>query len=390
MRYEDFAATPSGVLVPTVFDEKAFVPHPLAPPLDHGRVAGPLSAASAALGELRGACRRLSNPYMLIRPLQRLEAQTSSAMEGTHTTSDELVLAEAGLAKDGSDEAKEVANYIRALAWAERELARLPLSARLIRGIHAILLEGVGPERGQDKRPGEFKRDQNMIGANLAHGGKARLKSARFVPAPPGDTIAAISDLERYLHRPDKQPGMALVDLALVHYQFETIHPFDDGNGRVGRILISLMAMTEGLLDMPVLYLSPELETRKDAYIDLMYAVSARGAWEDWIVFFFDAIANSAIRTIRTVDAILALHHDYQTRVRRVSRSANALAIVDHLFEQPVLQARDVTARLGITDAGARNLLRQLTEVGILTERSNLYPTLWVARGIIDAAQPAT
>ena len=382
MRYEDFDKSPSGKLVPTLFDARAFVPYPLPPKLDLGLITPRLGAASAAIGELRGACRRLQNPYMLIRPLQRLEAQTSSAMEGTYTTSDELALAEAGLEQNVKFEAIEVANYTRALAWAERELKILPISGRLLRGAHGILLRGVGGDRGQHKLPGEFKREQNMIGGH-------RLDTARFIPPPPEDALRAISDLETYINRADKDPGMALIDLALVHYQFETIHPFADGNGRVGRMLTSLMALTEGLLDMPALYMSPELEPRKDAYIDFMYAVSARGEWENWINFFLSVATLSARRTVQTTDAILRLHHDYHERARSVSRSANLLSVIDMLFNSPAVQAKTIVSKIGVTDAAARNILRQLTDLGILTESTSHYPTAWIATEIIRAARPA-
>lgn len=381
MRYADFTANPSGRLVPTVFDAKAFVPNPLPPALDLGRLALPLGEARAALGELRGACRRLRNPYILIRPLQRLEAQTSSAMEGTHTTSNELALAEAGIEQNLQSDAKEVANYTRALAWAEKNLPQIPISGRLLRGAHEILLRRVGTERGQNMRPGEYKRDQNMIGGT-------RLDTARFIPPPPAEAEEAMADLERYIHRIDKRPGESLIDLALVHYQFETTHPFADGNGRVGRMLISLMAMTEGLLDMPVLYMSPELETRKDTYIDLMYNVSAKSAWEEWIVFFLEVARLSALRAVRTIDAILSLHSGYRERAMSISRSTNLLSLIEMLFDQPVVQAKRIVEQLRITDAAARGLLRQLVSLGILTEARNYYPTAWIASELIELSRP--
>lgn len=387
MKYTDFANSSAGRLVPTLFDEKAFLPNPLPPNLDFARLAPPLGSASAALGELRGACRRLSNPYMLIRPLQALEAQTSSALEGTYTTFDDLVMAEAGLNGQIKSETQEVSNYIRALDWAVNEIGTLPISARLIKGAHAKLMARVGAGRGQDKRPGEFKRDQNMIGANPALNGKERLRSARFVPPPRHETDQAISELERFIHRDDKTAGTALIDLALVHYQFETIHPFDDGNGRVGRMLISLLAMTEKLTDLPVLYMSPELESRKDDYIDLMYRVSAHGAWEDWIEFFLAIAELSAQRTIKTIDSILILHQTYRDKGRNASRSSNLTAIIDMLFESPIVQARTVVDKLNVTDAAARNLLRQLTQIGILVERTEYYPAVWFASELIATTQ---
>jgi len=381
VRYADFETSPSGQLVPTVLGARAFSPNPLPPTLELGEVALDLGEAGAAVGELRGACRRLRNPYILIRPLQRLEAQTSSAMEGTHTTNDELILAEAGVEKAPKSEGVGVGNYVRALSWAIDELQRLPLSGRLLRGIHERLLARVGRERGQDKRPGEYKRDQNMIGGH-------RLDTARFIPPPPREAEAAMTDLERYLNRVDKTGTSPLIDMALAHYQFETIHPFADGNGRVGRMLISIMAVTEGLLEMPVLYLSPELETRKDEYIDLMYRVSARGAWGEWIRFFLGVLSLSARRTVAMIDRVHGLHEDWVMRARDISRSNNIVALVDMLFDRPVIRASDIVAKVGITDAAARNLLRQLVDARILVQAEGYYPTVWLARDLIQMSRP--
>lgn len=335
----------------------------------------------AAIGELKGACRLLANPYILIRPLQRLEAQTSSAMEGTYTTADALVMTEAGVDKSPTLEAIEVNNYSRALSWAIAQLEQLPVSVRLLKGAHRILLEHVGQERGQDKQPGEFARDQNMIGG-------ASIETARFIPPPPAETKEAMSALEKYINRPDKEPASALIDIALVHYQFETVHPFADGNGRVGRMLISLMAVSEGLLDMPVLYLSPELEKRKDAYIDHMYDVSSKGTWPSYLNMFLNVVAASCRRSIATVHRVLDLKDKYHEAAREKSRSNNMNAVIDMLFESPVIQPPDIIKRTGITDAAARNLLRQLVEIGILAEWRNMYPTVWIANELLDVSRP--
>jgi Fic family protein len=381
MKYNDFKKSPSGHLVPTVYGEQAFVPHPLPPKLDLEALAAPLAEAMIAIGELRGACRRLQNPYILIRPLQRLEAQTSSAMEGTYTTADELALAEAGLEGEKKYEAREVANYTSALAWAIKEMEQMPLSGRLFRGAHEILLKRVGQQRGQDKRPGEYKHDQNMIGGQ-------RLENARFIPPPPDEAVEAMTALERYINRDDKNSALALIDLALVHYQFETIHPFADGNGRVGRMLISLMAISEGLLDEPVLYMSPELEEVKDDYIDLMYCVSSKGDWNKWIGFFLKILALSCKRTISTIDRVLALQTSYIARASEVSRSNNMVALINLLFENPVIRAKQVAERLSVTDAAARNLINTLVNEGILVQLHQYYPAVWFAAELSAVSRP--
>jgi len=285
--------------------------------------------------------------------------------------------------KSPKTEALEVANYVRALSWAIDELNNLPLSGRLLRGIHERLLAGVGRERGQDKLPGQYRRDQNMIGGR-------RLDAARFVPPPPNKTDAAMTNLEHYLNREDKSGSSPLIDMALAHYQFETIHPFADGNGRVGRMLVSVMAITERLLEMPVLYMSPELDARKDEYIDLMYQVSSLGAWSAWINFFLHVLSFSARRTVATIDRIVELHDDWMARVREISRSTNMLAVVEMLFKTPVIRASDIVAEVHITDAAARNLLRRLVDVGILVQVEGYYPAIWLARELVEVSRPAS
>ncbi|WP_281281983.1 Fic family protein [Rubellimicrobium roseum] len=248
-------------------------------------------------------------------------------------------------------------------------------------GAHERLLDRVGRVRGQDQLLGQYKRDQNMIGGH-------RLDTARFIPAPLREAEAAMSDLERHINRERKAPTHALIDMALVNYQFETIHPFADGNGRLGRMLISLMAVTETVVDMPVLYMSPELEPRKDAYIDLMYQVSAKGTWIDWISFFLEVTTLSVTRTVRTIDRVLRLHVEYRARAMAASRSNKLLGVIDLIFDRPVVQARTIVERIGVTDAAARTLLRQLTELGILVESGSYHPAAWFARELIDIPRP--
>ncbi|MFD2857612.1 Fic family protein [Seohaeicola zhoushanensis] len=218
--------------------------------------------------------------------------------------------------------------------------------------------------------------------------GGSSIETARFIPAPPTETAEAMSALEKYINRQDKSAALALIDMAIVHYQFETIHPFADGNGRVGRMLISLMAISEGLLDLPALYMSPELERRKDTYIDQMYDVSSKGTWESYIAFFLDVVADSSKRATATVHRLLDLQKSYHATARAISRSNNMNTVVDMLFESPVIQPPDIIKRVGITDAAARNLLRQLTEAGILFEMTDRYPTVWVAGELLDVSRP--
>ena len=366
MRYEDFGEYSTGRLVPTVFEARAFVPDPLPPELELGEIALSLAEARAKLGELKGACRRLQNPYIFIRPLQRLEAQTSSAMEGTFTTIEKLALAESGVADGDDDQTREVSNYVRALQEAITSVRDRPITHRTMKAAHRRLLSGVGRGRGEDKLPGEFKRNQNMIGARA-------IDNARFIPPPPAETLDCITELERFMNE-DRGEDLALIDIALAHYQFETIHPFADGNGRVGRMLISLMAVSKGLLEIPAIYVSPELERNKTEYIDRMYRVSAFAEWTEWLNFFFNATGSAASKAVQKIDRIITLQDKYRHKASERSYSVNLQTIIDMLFEVPVVRARDIVSRAGITDAAARNLLETLTELGIVQPFREVYP----------------
>lgn len=374
-----FAGTPSGRFVKTIGGASAFVPAPLAPPIDLNAIGSSLYAASAAIGELKGACRRLRDPSILVAPLQRREALTSSAMEGTFSTMDALVLSQRGIERENDDQTREVGNYVRALDSSILALDRLPICHRIITDAHRTLLGGLSHNRGAQKRPGEYKPDQNWIGGRT-------IETARFVPPPPAETRVCMDELERFINREGKR--YPLLDMALVHYQFETVHPFMDGNGRVGRMLISLMAVADGLLDMPALYVSPVIERRKDDYIDLMFGVSARGEWNAWIEFFLDCVVESCKDTIATIDRLIALHDDYRHRASGAMRSPNALTLVDHLFEQPAMTVNDAAGILGVTYAAARTTIDRLIALDILSQYENVYPAVFIARGILDAASP--
>lgn len=380
MRYQDFVNSPSGRLISTIENAQAFVPNPLPPDLDLAKIALPLANAKLAVGELRGASRQLANPYLLIAPLQRREALTSSAMEGTHTTANDLALAEAGI-DSRNPETIEVANYVKALQEAVRSLADVPISHRLIRTAHRTLLTDTVYGRGANKRPGEYKQDQNWIGG-------ATLATARFVPPPPSDAAEAMNALEAWINRPDHSGSDILIDLALAHYQFETIHPFADGNGRIGRLLVTLMALQSGLLRDPVLYLSPVIERRKDEYIDLMYEVSSQGTWEGWIAYFCEVVEESCRNTVATIDRMLALRADYTARVRSRSNSANDLATLEMLFIDPVIRLSGVRDRLSLTPQGARNIIDRLIQSGIVEELAGWYPKVFYAPAIITISEP--
>ncbi len=375
-----FSCQSPGTLIPAARKQFAFVPAPLPPKLDLAALAVPMAAATAAVGELKGACRRLQNPSILVSPLQRQEALTSSAMEGTYSTADRLLLADVGREGNVDEPTREVSNYLNALNHAVQMLKTLPLSHRVLQAAHTRLLSGLSSARGAQKRPGEYKREQNWIGG-------ITIEVARFVPPPPAETQRCMDDLERYLNREDRSFPTSIIDLALVHYQLEAIHPFADGNGRVGRMLISLMAVTSGLLDMPVLYVSPSLERKKDLYIDLMFKVSTHGRWSDWLTFFFDIVVESCRQTIATIDRLISLQSEYRNLAMGAGRSTAALQLVDALFNHPALEIMDAARVLGVTYPAAKKAVDKLAAANILIPIANTYPRLFYAPAIWGIAE---
>ena len=362
----------TGSLIPTLGNRKAFVPHPLPPlHLDLNSVLPILSRATQAVGELKGIGRTIPNPLLLIRPLQRREAVSSSSMEGTYTTLNDLFLFEAGgNIPDRIAENREVLNYVRALERSINDLDKLPISARLIKNAHKMLLSGVAKHRGAQVEAGEFKRDQNWIG------GSGTIETARFIPATPQATPDAIDELMGFINREDSNKSSPLIDAAMAHYQFEAIHPFGDGNGRVGRMLIALMLVENDTLPQPLLYMSPWLERNKDRYIDLMFEVSRAGEWAPWIEFFLLAVAESAEETIRVVQRMQDLQKEYRERFQTARRSALMLRIIDLAFERPMRSISDIAQELDVTYAGAANNVNELLRQGVAEEVPYSYPKL--------------
>lgn len=379
-----FSETCTGELIPTIGGRKAFVPNPLPPNLDLQPVLPILSRAIQSVGELKGIGRTIPNPLLLVRPLQRREAVSSSGMEGTFTTLSDLFMFEAG-ASDPERRAdnREVLNYVRALEGAIADLESLPISARLIRRAHKTLLSGVTRERGARIEAGEFKHDQNWIG------GDGSIDTARFIPAPPQATPDAIDELTKFINRPERDDAIPLIDAALVHYQFEAIHPFGDGNGRVGRMLIALMLAESGVLPQPLLYMSPWLERHKAFYIDLMFEVSQSGNWIPWINFFLRAVAESAEETIEVVQRVQDLQKKYREQFQTARRSALMLRIIDLAFERPVMSVTGIADALGVTYAGAANNIKALIEAGIAEEVPWIYPKLIQFPGVMEAMRMA-
>ncbi len=342
----------------------AFVPHPLPPDLSFdGELIWHLSAADRALGELAGVGRTLPNPHLLVAPFLRREAVLSSRIEGTQADLADLYAYEAGqLSIPGlpapAPDVREVHNYVRALEYGLRRLETLPVSLRLIRELHERLMEGV---RGGQADPGAFRRSQNWIGRP-----GSSLADAEFVPPPPGEMEAALDAFERYLHAGNDHPP--LVRLALVHYQFEAIHPFLDGNGRIGRLLISLLLVHWNLLPHPLLYLSAYFDRHRGAYYDHLLAVSQRGAWREWILFFLRGVAEQAQDAVARVRRLQELQDRWRRTLTQVRSSALHLSVADSLFTVPILTIPQVQQRLGVTYHTARRCVERLAEAGILRQ----------------------
>lgn len=366
MRSEDFTAEAPGRLVPTSGGVRAFVPAPL--PTDvalSSRAVRLLARAENALGRLQGTAAREFNPYLIGSPLLHREAILSSRIEGTVTTPEQLVLlqtdAEVATARPDED-TREVFNYIRAMRHGLRRLHELPPSLRLVREIHSELMAGV---RGDRETPGEFRTIQNFIANTRADD----IHRARFVPPPPSEMMEALDRLERYLNEsPDEDSDPLLVRLALAHYQFEAIHPFRDGNGRVGRLLIPLLLCSHGRLDDPLLYLSAYFERNRGRYMDLLLAVSQRGAFVPWIEFFLSGVEESAREATEQAMALLDLRQSYHRAFQRGRSSALLIRLIDRLFEVPSITINQASKLLDVSHPAASNNIRKLVDATILEE----------------------
>jgi Fic family protein len=353
-----FQNSPSGRLVRAVDGYWAFVPNPLPPKLDWDDALVSLtSRADLAMGTLSGLGETLPNPHLLIYPFIRREAVLSSRIEGTQSSLSDLLLFEATKVEKQRD-VKEVQNYVRAMEYGIKRLSELPVSLRLIRELHAILMEGV---RGERATPGEFRRSQNWIGPP-----GCTLNDATFVPPPVPEMNEALGRLEKFLHMDKDLPP--LVELALVHYQFETIHPFLDGNGRIGRLLITLFLCQRGILPKPLLYLSAFFERYRQEYYDCLLEISQKGAWRQWIEFFLRAVVDQANDAVQRSRRLLELHQNYYqvSLDKRLPQTAERL--VELIFARPVLIARAVQAALDVTFPAAQNAINALVAEGILAE----------------------
>ena len=343
---------------------RAFIPAPLPPdpPLDlSGDLPRLLSDADRALGRLDGSVQTLPNADLFVFMYVRKEAVLSSQVEGTQSSLQDLLAAEAQvLDPERPHDVVEVVNYVRAMHHGLRRLTELAVSVHLIREIHAELLSGV---RGGNLRPGELRSSQNWIGP-----AGSTLATATFVPPPHHVVPEALGDLERFLHEDDGLP--VLVRIALAHVQFETIHPFLDGNGRVGRLLTTFLLTERGVLHKPVLYLSHYFRRFRQAYYDHLQAVRDDGAWEAWLRFFLRGVIEVADEATATAGRILLLRETHRSAITEgLGRgAANGHRTLDALFDRPIVSVMDVMGWTGTTYAAANAMVARLVEMGILEE----------------------
>jgi Fic family protein len=343
---------------------RAFLPAPL-PPEPPIRLEGGLqrllSKADLALGRLDGSIQILPNPDLFVFMYVRKEAVLSSQIEGTQSSLQDLLAAEAEIySPDQPRDVEEVVNYVAAMNYGLARLKDLPVSVRLIREIHERLMDGV---RGSRLTPGDLRRSQNWIGP-----AGCNLSTASFVPPPPDDVPEALSRLESFLHDDTETP--LLVKIGLAHAQFETIHPFLDGNGRVGRLLITFLLCENGALQKPVLYLSHYFRRRRERYYELLQGTRDVGDFETWLEFFLEGVIAVAAEAADTARRIVALREDHRAAItERLGRAAgNGHKILEYLYWNPIVSVNDIAELIETTYSAANGIVRRLAEIGIVVE----------------------
>jgi Fic family protein len=353
-----FSNSSSGKLVRATGGYWTFVPNPLPPNLEWDvALAAHISKADLTVGTLSGLGETLPNPHLLIYPFIRRDAVLSSRIEGTQSSLSDLFLFEATQVEKQRD-VKEVQNYVRAMEYGLKRLNDLPLSLRFIRELHSILMEGV---RGERATPGEFRQSQNWIGAP-----GATLNEATFVPPSVVEMHECLDQLEKFLHSDTSLPP--IVQVAMVHYQFETIHPFLDGNGRIGRLLITLLLCQKNVLTKPLLYLSAFFEQHQQEYYEHLLKVSQIGAWREWIEFFLKGVTEQSADAVARSQHLIELLRSYTQIARDRHLTPTAVQLIELIFMKPILNARTAQEFLKVSYPSAQNAISSLEEAGILTE----------------------
>ena len=374
MNPADFHAPEAGRVVRARGGYHAFIPAPLPPKLTYDDdLVLRLSRADAALSELSGLGRHLPNPHLLIAPYVRREAVLSSRIEGTTTSLAELLLEEiaAGSTRRDPDDVREVRNYVTALEYGVTRLRTLPLSLRLVRELHARLMKGV---RGEHATPGEFRRTQNWVG-----GSRSTRETAVYVPPPPEFLMETLGAWETFLHERGRIPD--LVQCALMHEQFEAIHPFLDGNGRVGRLMITLFLIERGRLTQPLLYLSAYIERHRREYYERLQAVRTDGDWTGWLRFLLVGVEEIAREAVGQASRLLGLRERWRERLRNYPKASQ---LIDGLLVNPYMSVARAQRILRVSNPTARQAVARLEKVGMLTEITGReWGRLYLARPIL-------
>jgi Fic family protein len=343
---------------------KSFLPKPLPPKppvkLDE-EASNLLSKANYSIGILEGLSRHLPNIELFVSMYVRKEALLSSQIEGTQATLDDIL--DPGIDQNTNIHVADVINYIKASQYAAKRLENLPLCSRLLKEVHQILMEDV---RGEEKYPGEFRRSQNWIGP-----AGATLKNARFIPPHPEDMVEAMSDLERFINGKDQLEP--LIKIALVHYQFETIHPFLDGNGRIGRLLINLFLIEQKLLNYETLYVSYYLKRNRLEYYDRLMEVRTNGSFEQWVKFLLRAIYESAQDAIQSIEELIKLHDRNADLAKNTGKAAKTVfKVFNYLERSPIIDIKKTSEALGISFNAAANAVSILVSLNILKQTENV------------------
>lgn len=352
--------------------------------LDISRLIRRVGSANAAIASYDGLLQSVVNPVVMLSPLTQREAVLSSKIEGTQATVDEVLEYEAGIEFDQekTNDIREVVNYRKTLLLASEELAHRPITLSLIKQMHAILMDSV---RGAEKSPGQFRIEQNWICAS-----GSTLETAKFVPPDPLQLPNHLEEFERYIVSDDIDP---LIQCAVVHAQFEILHPFKDGNGRIGRLLIPLFLFQKRTLASPMFYLSEFLEENRDIYYQRLRAIGTENGWTFWVEFFLQAIEQQALANANRVRGILTLYNEMKTRITEITHSQYSLAILDAIFDRPIFQTADFITRSEIPKPTAGTVLKKLRDAGILIsirEASGNRPAVLAFRDLVNQAEGRT
>ncbi len=341
---------------------KSFMPAvlPPNPPIELNKdIVDLLVKANKQLALLEGISSRIPNIHLFISMYVRKEALMSSQIEGTQATLEDVL--DPMLEENTNRPVGDVVNYIKATDFAINRLKELPLCNRLIKEAHEVLLQGV---RGQNKSPGEFRHSQNWIGA-----AGCNLQNARYIPPSVEDMIQAMSELEKYINDDDELD--VLIRAGLIHYQFETIHPFLDGNGRIGRLLITLFLMEKKVLSTPTLYISYFLKKNRIEYYDRMNEVRSKGNYEQWIKFFLEAVYESAKDAVETIDKLTSLHNNYCLKIEGLGRrTKNAMRVFEYLESNPIIEIQKTAKELDIAFNTMSSIVKDLISIGVLEQTS--------------------